>query len=50
MSDEKFKVLCITTMVTIIVVAILFARSFEQYCNTKICEKCKSQIVSIKQK
>lgn len=48
MSDEKFKILCI--MVTIIAVAMRFAGCFEQYCKTKICEKCKSQIVSIEQK
>lgn len=50
MSDEKFKVLCITTMVTIIVVAMIFSGCFEQYCKTKICGKCKSQIVSVEQK
>lgn len=50
MSDEKFKVLCITSAVTIITVSMRFAGCFEQYCKTKICEKCKSQIVSIEQK
>lgn len=50
MSDEKFKILCITTAATIMVIAMLFAGCFEQYCKTKICEKCKSQIVSIEQK
>lgn len=50
MSDEKFKVLFITTAATILVFATPFACCFEQYCKTTLCENCKSSIVSTEHK